>query len=184
MGNTGTVLLADDSDALRETFEIWLEPHYDVRSVPDGAAALDAMDGGVDAAVLDRRMPERSGEEVVGEFRRRGLDVPVVFLSAEAPDYEAARHGFERYVTKPVTRSELHEAVEWARRAAEHAEGHEREFVRAASARAALDGARPATELVDNDVYDSLLETETALEPRVRDAHPDCENCPVRAFLG
>ncbi len=180
---TDTVLLADDDDALRDTFAVWLRPGFEVRTAADGGEVLDAVGPDVDALVLDRRMPGTSGDEALSELRARDDQTPVVVLSAEAADYGVAERGFERYVTKPVTEAELRAAIEDVMAIAEHTEGSVREYVRAANARSALDESKPAAELVEHDVYDRLLEAETTLEARARDAHPDCEECPVRSLL-
>jgi len=180
---TDTVLLADDDDALRETFRLWLGSEFEVRTAADGEAVLEAAGPEVDVLVLDRRMPGLSGDEALSALRERGDQTPVVMLSAESADYGVAEHGFERYVTKPIDESELRAAIEDAMAIAEHTAGDAREFVRAARARCALDESKPAAELVEHDVYDRLLETETTLEAQARAAHPDCEDCPVRSLL-
>ena len=66
------VLVAEDDAGLRSVLERGLrEKGYVVDAVPDGAAALRHLRTyDYDVAVLDWRMPERTGLEVVAEARR------------------------------------------------------------------------------------------------------------------
>ena len=60
--------------------------------------------------IVDRNLPGVEGSEFVQRLRERGVDVPVIFLSAKASD-EEVEEGFLRggddYVTKPFNIREL-----------------------------------------------------------------------------
>ena len=66
--------MAEDDAALRSVLERGLrENGYVVDAVADGAAALSYLRPyDYDVAVLDWRMPERTGIQVVAEARSRG----------------------------------------------------------------------------------------------------------------
>ncbi len=106
------VLVAEDDAALRSVLERGLqEQGYVVDAVPDGEAAvrhLRAYD--YDVAVVDWRMPERSGIEVVAEARRSGDRTPVLMLTArDAPSDRVAglNVGADDYLVKPFDFGEL-----------------------------------------------------------------------------
>ena len=98
-----SVLVVDDEPAITDAYATWLDDEYDVRTAYSGAEALAQLDASVDAMLLDRRMPERSGEDVLAEMRDRGLDCRVAIISAEGPDDVVRDLGYDAYLQKPVT---------------------------------------------------------------------------------
>ena len=82
------VLIVDDEERVADTYDLRLRDDYDTRVAYDGETALELVDEDTDVVLLDRRMPELSGDEVLEEIRNRGLDVRVVLLTAVDPDFE------------------------------------------------------------------------------------------------
>lgn len=82
----------------------------------NGVEGLKALDQGrFDVIVLDRMMPEMDGITMLTELRGRGLDVPVLFLSAlgEIDDrVTGLRAGADDYLSKPYALSELIARIE------------------------------------------------------------------------
>ncbi len=106
------VLVAEDDAALRSVLERGLrESGYVVDAVTDGAAALRHLRAyDYDVAVLDWRMPERTGIEVVAEARSLGDRTPILMLTArDAPADRVAglNGGADDYLVKPFDFSEL-----------------------------------------------------------------------------
>jgi DNA-binding response OmpR family regulator len=106
------VLVAEDDPALRSVLERGLrENGYVVDAVADGAAALRHLRTyDYDVAVLDWRMPERTGIEVVAEARNRGDRTPILMLTArDAPSDRVAglNGGADDYLVKPFDFNEL-----------------------------------------------------------------------------
>jgi len=106
------VLVAEDDGALRSVLERGLsEQGYVVDAVPDGAAALRHLRAyDYDVAVVDWRMPERTGLEVVEEARRSGDRTPVLMLTArDAPKDRVTglNMGADDYLVKPFDFGEL-----------------------------------------------------------------------------
>ncbi|WP_123539014.1 response regulator [Halosimplex salinum] len=108
-----TVLVVDDEEVVRESFALYLEPlGYAVRTVESGEAALAAVDDDVDVVLLDRRMPDRSGDEVLAEIRARNVDCQVALVTAVDPDFDIVTIDCDDYLVKPVDRDDLVETVE------------------------------------------------------------------------
>jgi DNA-binding response OmpR family regulator len=106
------VLVAEDDSALRSVLERGLrENGYVVDSVGDGSAALRHLRAyEYDVAVLDWRMPEHTGIEVIEEVRRGGDRTPILMLTARdtASDRVAGLDsGADDYLVKPFEISEL-----------------------------------------------------------------------------
>ncbi|WP_299335636.1 response regulator [Haloplanus sp.] len=107
-----TILVVDDERDLADLYEVWLSEEYRVRTAYGGEEALDVCDNAVDVVLLDRRMPDLSGDEVLERLRDQGNDCQVVMVTAVDPDFDILGMGFDDYVTKPVDRTELHTLVE------------------------------------------------------------------------
>jgi signal transduction histidine kinase/DNA-binding response OmpR family regulator len=83
----------------------------EVTEAGNGAEALEALAAGSFTLVLmDMQMPVMDGLEAVRQIRGRGLDLPVVGLSANAfvSDREAClAAGMNDFMTKPISRAKL-----------------------------------------------------------------------------
>jgi len=88
------LLLVDDDDLFRESLGLNLiDEGYEVTSFADGRAVLDYLDrgGGGDVMLLDWRMPNLTGLDVLRQIRAAGTTIPVIFLTALSDDlYEEA----------------------------------------------------------------------------------------------
>ena len=109
-----TVLVCDDTDANRYTTARWLRnAGFHTLEATTGAEALDLAKQGVDLVVLDVRLPDRSGFDVLRTLKAdtRLRDIPVIHLSASFTTSEWRTHGLEAgadaFLTQPVQPREL-----------------------------------------------------------------------------
>ena len=82
--HNGTVALVDDDSLFVKALgQNLADAEFDVTTLSSGQAALDFFaDGGqADLILLDWRMPEMDGIEVLHRLRESGNDVPVIFLT-------------------------------------------------------------------------------------------------------
>ena len=107
-----TVLVADDEKEMVELCSIWLGDDNNIRTAYSGQGALEEMSKEVDAVLLDRRMPEMSGDEVLEKMQDRGYECQVAMLTGVDPDVDIVDMPFDHYLTKPVDKNEVQEAVE------------------------------------------------------------------------
>ena len=79
-----SILIVDDEPNVRLTYRTALETEgLEVREAPDGRTALDALsERQFDLAILDMRMPEVSGLELLERMRGKGIQTPVVIVTA------------------------------------------------------------------------------------------------------
>ncbi|NIB99388.1 response regulator [Halobacterium sp. R2-5] len=159
------VLVVDDERDLADLFTAWLSSDYDVETVYSGQDALGALDDAVDVVLLDRRMPDLSGDAVLAEVRERGLDCRVAMVTAVDPDFDIVEMGFDDYVTKPVSSEELHELVERLLARKQHDSAVQRYF-QLVSKRAALD-AQHGADAGDDPKYEALEAEIESLEAEV-----------------
>ncbi|MFB6206818.1 MAG: bacterio-opsin activator domain-containing protein [Haloglomus sp.] len=105
------VLIVDDERDLADTYARWLDDVYDVRTAYGGDEAIETVDEEVDVVLLDRRMPRVTGDEVLEHIRDEGLDCRVSMLTAVEPTSNLTDLGFDEYLVKPVTKTDLVEVV-------------------------------------------------------------------------
>jgi DNA-binding response OmpR family regulator len=105
------VLVVEDDHGVRDVVARGLrEEGFRVTTAADGTSALRAVEDGADAVVLDVGLPDSDGRDVCQAMRARGLDVPVLFLTA----YDGVTNrlsgfsaGGDDYVVKPFHFAEL-----------------------------------------------------------------------------
>jgi two-component system copper resistance phosphate regulon response regulator CusR len=111
------VLVVEDDRTVGQFVRRGLEEqHMHVELVDNGAEGLArASDGAYDIIVLDMRLPQMTGLEVLRTLRDRGVSTPVLVLTAQdavESKVTALRTGADDYVTKPFAFEELLARVE------------------------------------------------------------------------
>ncbi len=107
-----TVLVVDDEPDVADTYALFLRDDYETRTAYGGEEALDLVDEGTDVVVLDRRMTDVSGDEVLDRIREDGYDCTVIMVTAVDADLNILEMDFDDYLSKPVTRETLQATVE------------------------------------------------------------------------
>ena len=105
------VLIVDDDPGVRESFRLILEDHYEVVDVPDGPQALDVLRASqVDLVLLDIRLPEMDGIEVLERIKALDESLEVILVTAVKTvrtAVAAMKLGAFDYLTKPFEEDEL-----------------------------------------------------------------------------
>jgi DNA-binding response OmpR family regulator len=116
-GGMGRILVVEDDDILRETLvEVVGDEGYEVRSAPNGGAALLELEAWTpQLIILDLMMPHMDAYEFRERQREAGIatGARILILSA-ARDLEAAaaRIGADDWIAKPFRLVEVLDAVE------------------------------------------------------------------------
>jgi two-component system alkaline phosphatase synthesis response regulator PhoP len=106
------VLVVDDEpEMVRGLVDNLTFEGYEAATAANGAEALAAIARETpDLVLLDIMMPVMSGWDVVKELRRRGIDVPIIMLTARGEEVDRVlglELGADDYVTKPFSLREL-----------------------------------------------------------------------------
>ena len=121
MDDRPLILIADDHPTNRKVLEIMLAKVARLIIVENGQEAVDAARAeALDVILMDMQMPVMDGiratrqirEDEVADKRPR---VPIVMLTAHSleDDIEMGREaGADSHMTKPVSMTQLHEAIE------------------------------------------------------------------------
>ncbi len=110
----GLILIVDDDSLLSEAIATALELHgFKTREAENGRAGLAAIEALLPAIVLlDLRMPVLDGEGVLRDLAARGIDLPVVLMSADdEAELIAKKYGVAAYLRKPIAIPRLMAAI-------------------------------------------------------------------------
>lgn len=109
-----TILVVDDDVSVRTMVaDVLAAEGYAVRLAEDGFAALRMIQSErPDCVVLDVMMPGIDGHDVLERIRNgdRGVDLPVIMLTAAGDDEQAWRawnEGVDYFIAKPFETGEL-----------------------------------------------------------------------------
>ena len=114
------ILLAEDNAVNRElALEILRKAGHDVITAENGREAVAAFrERTPDAILMDVQMPELDGFEATAQIRElergTGRHVPIIALTANAMKGDRENclaRGMDAYVSKPLRRQELHDAL-------------------------------------------------------------------------
>ncbi|QEQ56909.1 sigma-54-dependent transcriptional regulator [Chlorobium phaeovibrioides] len=107
-----TVLIADDSSVIRTlTVHLLKKLGYTALSAENGESCITSLEQHpVDLLMLDLNMPVKNGQEVLQWVKERGLDIPVIIVTALEDINQAVqcmKMGAYEYLTKPVENDRL-----------------------------------------------------------------------------
>lgn len=110
------ILIIDDEMPIRESLKLILDEQYPLIMTDDGFQGLDCLahDKNIGLVLLDIKMPQVNGLNVLDEIKAKFPDLPVVMVtgykSMEAVG-EASRLGAKGYILKPFRSDEILEIV-------------------------------------------------------------------------
>ena len=151
------VLVVEDERDLADLYATWLRDEYRVRVAYGGREAIDELDDEVDVALLDRRMPDLSGDETLDAIREEGVDCRVAMVTAVEPDFDVVEMGFDDYLVKPVSQDALKDTVENLLLRNTYDQGIQELFA-LASKKALLESEKDPATLDANEEYRELSE--------------------------
>lgn len=110
------IFIVDDDAAVRDSLALLLRLHgFETTGFANAEALLAEVAPSWSGVVLvDLRMPGMSGLELQGELRARGIELPVIIITAHG-ETSAARTSFRSgavdFLEKPIDREQLLSAV-------------------------------------------------------------------------
>lgn len=148
-----SLLVVDDRPALADGYAARLEADYRVHTAYGGREALQAVaEHDPTVVLLDRRMPDLDGDEVLERLRERERSIQVAMLTGVEPDTGLLSLPADAYLVKPAGGEELLETVADLCQRAAYDQRLQRCF-RVASRLATLEAEIPAVDLRADDRY-------------------------------
>ena len=161
------ILIIDDEESPRESLRFILKDRYDVTLAENGASGLDALrkHGPFDVVLLDMKMPQMDGLEVLSNILQFTPAMPVVMVTAitEAkPAVQAMKMGAADYLNKPFDVDEIRLVVDriLKEKALEHEVGRLRTELQAVSKFENIIGSSQAMQKV-YALVQRVMDTET-----------------------
>lgn len=165
---SGTILVVDDERDLADMYALQLSEKYDVETAYDGHSALDIIDEDVDVVLLDRRMPELSGDEVLDELEEEPYNPVIAMVTAVDPDLDVASMPIDDYLVKPISKAELLTTVDRLRSVDDYEELR-RELSAKKVRRNVLEVEKSQSELEASDEFQMLTQRIEELEEQLDD---------------
>lgn len=106
-----SVLVVEDEKELADIFDIWLSEEFGVEIVTDGSTALEMLDRPYDVVILDWRLPDVPGRELLEYINQQEVESAVAIITGDDPDTIAIEDGVDTVLHKPVRSKELTETV-------------------------------------------------------------------------
>ena len=150
-----TVLVVEDNERLRELYGRWLSEAHRVVTARNATEALDVFDDSIDVVLLDRRMPDAPGDDVLAGMRSSETDVRIAMVTAVEPRDDVVDLGFDEYLCKPVDAETLRALVARLVQRAEFGTRVNRQFVVARKI-ALLEKYMTDAELESSEAYEEL----------------------------
>jgi len=177
-----SVLMVDDEKRVADSYALRLDDIADVTVAYSGEEALEVVDDGPtpDVVLLDRHMPEMSGDEVLTRLRERNIESRIVMVTAVDPGLDVLDMPFDDYLSKPVEREDLLAVVDQQCQVlAYELLG---EYFRLESTRAVVASQITEKDAGDGEI-DDLEAKRSAIKERIRSLLPEAEQM-LAAFDG
>jgi two-component system response regulator HydG len=112
MSEVPKILVVDDEQIVRESLANWLkEDGYQVESAESGPQALERIQSAsFHIVLLDLKMPEMNGIQVLQEIKKNFSDIEVIIMTAYGSIHtavEAIKEGAFDYIVKPFDPEEV-----------------------------------------------------------------------------
>lgn len=166
------VLVVDDERDVADLYAAQLGDAYETTVAYGGEAALDTVGPNIDAVLLDRRMPDVSGDTVLETIRERDLDCVVVMVTAVDPDLNILEMEFDDYLPKPVDKETLRTTLDRNLDTAGRSERIERYFT-LLSKLEVLVGELSAGELEESEEFKETAQEVRTMTDQLRDELED-----------
>jgi len=162
------VLVVDDEADIADAYALRLEldDDYEVETAYGGREAIEAVDDTFDVLLLDRRMPEVSGDEVLEHVREADIDCRAIMVTAVDPDFDIVEMPFDDYLCKPIDKEDLFEAIEQQLSFRSYDDALS-EYMSISSKIAVLEAEKLPEELEENDEYQRLTSRADALQEQL-----------------
>ncbi|WP_135304179.1 response regulator [Haloarcula amylovorans] len=170
-----TVLVVDDEEEVADVYALRLRNHYQTETAYGGQAALDRIDDDIDVVLLDRRMPDVAGDEVLAEIRERDVSTRVIMITAVDPDFDIIELPFDDYLCKPVEKEALVAAID-QQLAARRYDDRLAEYLELTSKLTLLEEEKQPQTLEADERVDALQRRVTRLKAEMDDALVEFED--------
>ena len=108
------ILLVEDDQALQNALRLFFQEEYDVEQARSGRETLALLDGNLAIVVLDYRLPDCTGLELLARIKQSDPGLPVIMMTgcgSESLCASALKLGVRDYFSKPFSAPDLVSSV-------------------------------------------------------------------------
>lgn len=178
-----TVLVVDDEDRVANCYKLFINDAYETRVATGGREAVENLNREVEVVLLDRRMPEMHGHEVLDYIQDEKYGCRVIIISALDPDMEVLNYQFSKYLKKPIVKEELLEAIEQVRMLDRY-EALLTEYYQSVEKHSIMKSEFHSSTLEDSDEFQTLEEKITRLQTDIEETLDDLDSTMERMLRG
>jgi len=114
--NKHKILVCDDENSIRDSLDLILSETYDLKFAATGQEAISEIenDPSIELLLLDIKMPQKSGLDILKEIRSHNNNIAVIMVtgySSVETANESIKLGALDYISKPFQSKDLLEAV-------------------------------------------------------------------------
>lgn len=114
--NSKKILVVEDEESIRKTFSLILGKKYKVQTAKDGREAMQrARAAAPDLVIVDLKLPDTTGVELMAWLRESGYGGQAILISA-FPDLvdigELSRRGIGHFFVKPLDLDVLSRSID------------------------------------------------------------------------
>ncbi|QAU14436.1 response regulator [Halorubrum sp. BOL3-1] len=177
------VMLVDDEKEVADAYALRLQGVADVTVTYGGDEALSTVGESEppDVILLDRHMPNLSGDDVLTELRGYEMRTRIIMVTAIDPGLGILDLPFDDYLCKPVEREDIRAAVD--QQCQVLAYGLLGEYFEVESKRSVIEAELPPERLTNHEEFSTLDERATALRDRICRLLPDADDL-LNTFSG
>lgn len=169
------VLLVDGEKEVADAYALRLDGVADVTVTYSGPEALSEVDESEppDVILLDRHMPDQSGDDMLRELREYDIHTKVIMVTAIDPGLELLDLPFDDYLCKPVNREDIRSTVDQQCQVL----GYELigEYFGLESKRAVIAAELPEERLKNHEEFGALNDQTASLQDRISRLLPEAE---------
>lgn len=181
---SGTVLVVDDEPHIAAGHAARLRDEYDVHTATGGVDGLEvAREVDPDVVLLDRRMPDLDGDEVLDRLQSLPDPPRVAMLTGVEPETDVVSMPFDDYLVKPVGKRALRETVAALFERSTYDERLQ-EFFSLASRLAVLETETDPVDLRTDPHYWRLQDRKRRLRRSLDEQLDDLGNASIRIAVG
>lgn len=176
-----TVLVLEDETELLDAYVKGIGLEYDVCAAESGVEAIEHIEergDELDVALLDRRLPESSGDDVLKYLQTQSIECRTAMVTAVDPTFDIIDMGFDDYVIKPVTPSDLRDVIDRLMTLDEYDETYRRLSEKRVK-QSVLAAEKSRAELRTNEEFVRLQEEIATLEAELESIESEIEDTPL-----
>jgi len=161
------VLVVDDEKEVADAYALRLRGECSVETAYGGREALSVVESrSVDIVLLDRHMPDISGDDVLATLTEREFTGRVVMVTAIDPEFDVLDLPFDDYLCKPISREDIRSVVDQQRRILAYETLGE--YFGAKSTQTVLEAQTSPEQREDHEAFGAVRERSNRLEQRAQ----------------